>query len=128
MDKQNKFEHFFKIRINSFRFAFQGWNHLIHTQRNAWVHGLATVCAITLGIVLSLDRAEWGLMVVAITLVWMAEAINTAIEAVVDLVAPNYEELAKVAKDCGAGGVLIAAIGAAAIGFLIFLPHLIDLF
>lgn len=127
MEKQGKFEHFFKTRINSFRFAFQGWQHLIQTQRNAWIHGLATVCAIGLGILLPLNRSEWGLMVVAITLVWMAEAINTAIEAVVDLVAPDFEELAKVAKDCGAGAVLIAAISAAILGFLIFLPHLIDL-
>ena len=67
-------------------------------------------------------------MVVAIALVWMAEAFNTAIEAVVDLVTPDYKKLAKVGKDCGAAAVLIAAIGAAVIGFLIFLPYLIELF
>ena len=128
MEKQDKFDHFFKTRLLSFRYAFQGIRYLIQTQRNAWIHTLATVCAISLGIFLPLSRTDWGLMIVAIALVWMAEAFNTAIEAVVDLVTPDYKKLAKVGKDCGAAAVLIAAIGAAVISFLIFLPYLIELF
>ena len=128
MKRQERFQDFFITRLKSFDYAFQGIGHLVRTQRNAWIHALATVFAVGLSILLPLNRGEWGLIVMAIVLVWMAEAINTAIEALVDLASPEHHALAKIAKDCAAGGVLIAAIGSAVIGFIIFLPHLIDLF
>lgn len=128
MKKNNKINSFFNSRVKAFDYAFQGLGYMIRTQQNAWIHALATVCAIGLSIVLPLSFSEWGLVIVAIVLVWMAEAINTSIEALVDLASPEHHDLAKVAKDCAAGGVLIAAIGAAVIGFIVFLPYLIQLF
>lgn len=128
MEPQEKFHHFFKTRVHSFGYAFQGLGFLLRTQRNAWIHAVATVCAVSVSIWLPLSRIEWGLVIVAITLVWMAEAFNTAVEALVDLYSPKRHSLAKVAKDCAAGGVLIAAVGAAVIGFVVFLPHLLAFF
>lgn len=117
-----------KRRFKAFAFAFQGVNYLLQTQPNVWIHAFASICAIGLSLYLNLNRIEWSLILIAIVMVWMAEAFNTAIEAVVNLTSPEIHPLAKMAKDCAAAGVLFAAIGAAAIGFLVFLPLLLLLF
>jgi diacylglycerol kinase (ATP) len=85
---------------------------------------MATVAAVAMGAWLGLDRLSWALIVAAISLVWLAEFINTALEAVVDLASPDENPLAKVGKDVGAAAVLIAAGAAAMIGFLILAPPL----
>ncbi len=87
-------------------------------------HALATVLVVGLGIWLGLDRLSWGLIVVAIALVWLAEFINTALEAVIDLASPDQDPLAKVGKDVGAAAVLISAGAAAVIGILVLGPPL----
>ena len=81
---------------------------------------MATVVVIGAGFFFGLSRIEWGLVVFAITLVWTAEAVNTAIESVVDLVSPERHPVAGRAKDAAAGAVLAAAIGAALIGACVF--------
>jgi diacylglycerol kinase len=77
-----------------------------------------------LGIWLGIARYEWAIILLAIALVWMAEFLNTALEAVVDLASPDDHPLAKAGKDVGAAAVLIAALGAALIGLLILGPPL----
>lgn len=111
-------------RPDSFRHAFAGWWYVLRSQRNAWIHALATVLAVGVGAWLGLDRLSWGLILVAIALVWLAEFINTALEAVVDLASPNQNPLAKVGKDVGAAAVLIAAGAAVIIGLLVLGPPL----
>ena len=111
-------------RIASFRYAFNGWWYVLKTQRNAWIHALATLAAILLSVWLQISRIEWALIFFAIALVWMAEFLNTALEAVVDLASPEDNPLAKVGKDVGAAAVLIAAVGAALIGLLVLGPPL----
>jgi diacylglycerol kinase len=96
----------------------------MRTQRNAWIHALASLAVIMLSIWLGIPRLEWAIIVLAIALVWMAEFLNTALEAVVDLASPEDNPLAKVGKDVGAAAVLIAAIGAAIIGLLVLGPPL----
>lgn len=111
-------------RFDSFRHAFAGWAYVIRTQRNAWIHGLASVSVFALGLWLGLSRLEWVVIVLAIALVWMAEFINTALEAVVDLASPNLHPLAKVGKDVAAAAVLVGALTAAVVGALILGPPL----
>jgi diacylglycerol kinase len=111
--------HRYGSRLAAFRHAFNGWWFVMRTQRNAWIHALATLAVILLSIWLGIPRLEWALVLFAIVLVWMAEFLNTALEAVVDLASPEDNPLAKVGKDVGAAAVLIAAIGAAIIGLLI---------
>jgi diacylglycerol kinase (ATP) len=77
---------------------------------------------------LDLKAQNWAFIIIAIAMVWTAEFINTALEAVVDLASPEQHELAKVGKDVGAAAVLIAAGSAAIIGFLILGPPLWDRF
>lgn len=111
-------------RAQSFRFAFVGWWYVIRTQRNAWIHAVVSIAVIVVAIWLKLDAHDWALIIIAIAMVWTAEFINTALEAVVDLASPEHHELAKVGKDVGASAVLIAAGSAAIIGFLILGPPL----
>lgn len=111
-------------RIASFRHAFGGLWHTIRTQRNAWIHALATACVIALGVWLSLGRIEWAILALTIGLVWMAEFFNTALEAVVDLASPDIHPLAKVGKDVGAAAVLVTAATSVVVGLLILGPPL----
>ena len=115
---------FLKSRAHSFRYAFVGWWYVIRTQRNAWIHAIVSVAVILAAIWLQLDAHDWALIIIAVAMVWTAEFINTALEAVVDLASPEQHELAKVGKDVGASAVLIAAGSAAIIGFLILGPPL----
>ncbi len=115
---------FFLSRLRSFRYAFAGWWYVISTQRNAWIHALASVLVFALGLWLHLSRLEWALVVFAVALVWTAEFLNTALEAVVDLASPEQHHLAKIGKDVGAAAVLIAAAAAVLIALLVFGPHL----
>jgi diacylglycerol kinase len=115
---------FLKTRARSFQHAFAGWRHVLRTQRNAWVHAVASVLVAALGLWLGLGGRDWAIIVLAAALVWMAEFLNTAIEAVVDLASPQYHPLAKIGKDVGAAAVLIAAGASVLVGLLILGPPL----
>ena len=115
---------FFQSRIRSFGYAFAGWWHVIRTQRNAWIHTLATVLVFALGLWLGLSTQEWAIIILTVALVWTAEFINTAIEAVVDLAIKEQHPLARVGKDVGAAAVLIAALAAVLVGLLVLGPPL----
>ena len=114
-------------RLRSFGHAFRGLKVLLQTQPNARIHAVATVLVVAAGVLLRISPAEWALIVLAIAGVWTAEALNTAIEFLVDLVSPDPHPLAGKAKDIAAGAVLIAAIGSAVIGGFVFGPHLLRL-
>jgi len=116
--------HFLRTRALSFRYAFAGWWFVIRTQRNAWIHTVVSVIVVVLCLLLRLSSRDWAVIVIAIAMVWTAEFLNTALEAVVDLASPERHYLAKVGKDVGAAAVLIAATSAALIGLLIIGPPL----
>lgn len=112
-------------RIESFRHAFSGWWYVIRTQRNAWIHATVSLAVFALGLYLKLSLRDWVDLLLAIGLVWLAEFLNTALEAVVDLASPEHHPLAKVGKDVGAAGVLIAALLAVLIGLAVLGPPLL---
>lgn len=113
-----------RTRFESIGYGLAGIWYVLRTQRNAWIHSLATLAAISLGIWLRLSRADWALLVIAIGIVWLAELMNTALEALIDLVSPEIHPLAKVAKDVSAGAVLLTSVSAFVLGLLIFLQPL----
>jgi diacylglycerol kinase len=115
---------FLKSRVRSFRYAFHGWWFVIRTQKNAWIHALVSIIVIFLGFWLKLSAWDWAVIIIAIAMVWTAEFLNTALEAVVDLASPERNQLAKVGKDVGAAAVLITASSSAVIGLLILGPPL----
>lgn len=113
-----------RSRIRSFRHAFSGLKIVLLTQRNAWLHAVATACVLGLAAWLHVSRIEWALLVLAIGLVWSAEFVNTALEAAVDLASPDLHPVARIGKDVGAAAVLVASAAAAVIGLLILGPPL----
>jgi diacylglycerol kinase len=115
---------FLHSRATSFRYAFEGWWYVIRTQRNAWIHALISLAVILLCFWLQLPRRDWAIIILTIALVWTAEFLNTALEAIVDLTSPEQNNLAKVSKDVGAAAVLIAAAAAILVGLLILGPLL----
>jgi diacylglycerol kinase (ATP) len=116
---------FLITRARSFRYAFAGWWFVIRTQRNAWIHAMVSVAVLLVSAWLGLAPRDWAVIVLAIAMVWTAEFINTALEAVVDLAShQEHHELARVGKDVGAAAVLIAALASALIGFLVLGPPL----
>ncbi len=113
--------------LQSFVYAFAGVRYAVRTQRNGRVHLAIAVCAIALGLWLGISQLEWALVFVAITGVFIAEMINTVVEACVDLATQEYHPLAKIAKDVAAGAVLLNAILSIIIGLFVFGPHLFPL-
>jgi diacylglycerol kinase len=111
-------------RLASFRHAFAGWWYMLRTQRNAWIHATISTLVFLAGLWLGLNRMEWAIILLTIALVWMAEFVNTALEAVVDLASPDLHPLAKIGKDVGAAAVLIGSIAAMVVGLLILGPPL----
>lgn len=115
---------FITSRIVSFGHAFRGWGHVMQTQQNAWVHAVVATLVFIMALWLGLPPRDWAVLILTIALVFSAEFVNTAIEAVVDLASPMHHPLAKVGKDVGAAAVLIAALAAILVGLLILGPPL----
>ena len=111
-------------RLASFRYAFAGWWYMLRTQRNAWIHAVISTGVFVVGLWLGLGRLEWAILLLVVALVWMAEFVNTALEAVVDLASPDLHPLAKVGKDVAAAAVLVAAVTAVLVGLLVLGPPL----
>lgn len=111
--------------LSSFGYAGSGFLILVSTQLNARIHLILTAVVLGLGVVLRLESLEWALVVFAISLVWLAEALNTAIEALADVVTREHHPGIKSAKDVAAAGVLISAVGALVVGLLVFVPRLL---
>jgi diacylglycerol kinase (ATP) len=113
----------------SFRYAWAGVRYAFASQRNFRIHTLITVLAINLGLWLKVTPVEMAMLTLTCALVLVLELLNTALESVVDLaIGQSYHELAKIAKDCAAGAVLIASIAAILVASFIFLPLLLPLF
>ncbi len=112
--------------LESFVYAASGIAQTFRVGRNFKVQICFAVLAIVLGIALRIDFTEWAAIAICIGVVLGGECINTAIESVVDLASPEYHELAKRAKDCAAGGVLLFSIASVAVAAFIFLPRIID--
>ena len=115
---------FLLSRMTAFGHAFHGWGHVLKTQHNAWIHAVVALLVFIVSFWLNLPARDWAVIILTVTMVFTAEFINTAIEAVVDLASPVHHPLAKVGKDVGAGAVLISALAAILIGLLILGPPL----
>lgn len=107
-------------RMSSFACAVKGAAFLIRSQPHARIHLTATLAVFVLGLSFNLKRLEWCLLIISIMVVWVAEGMNTALEAIADAVHPDHHPLIGRAKDVAAAAVLIAATGALLIGLLIF--------
>lgn len=111
----------------SFGYAFAGIFTGIRKERNMKIHCLAMFGVICAGILLQISALEWCICFVLFGLILSLELVNTAVEAVVDLVTEEKKPLAKIAKDTAAGAVLISAIMAVIVGCILFIPRLLDI-
>jgi diacylglycerol kinase len=112
-------------RLRSVGFALKGIHTLWATQPNARIHAVATVCVVAAGWYCQLSRTDWLALVLAMALVWVAEALNTGIEWAVDLASPEQHPLAAKAKDVAAAAVLLASVAAVVVGLLVFVPRFV---
>lgn len=113
----------FTGRIRSFRHAIIGIIRMIRCQHNAWIHAAATLVVLAAGLFLRVSAADWCWIILAISIVWTAEALNTAFEFLADAASPEFHPLVRDAKDVAAGAVLLTAIAAFIIGIIIFWPY-----
>lgn len=111
--------------LASFRFAFEGIAYTFRTQRNFKVHSGVMLAVVIVGLAVGLSPEQWAILALASGLVFQAELMNTALEAVVDHVSPEFHALAKVAKDCAAGAVFLTALCAVVVGLLVLGPPLL---
>ena len=106
--------------FQSFNFAAEGIIHAVRTQRNLWIHFAIAVAVLVAAIGFGASKLELAVLLLAITFVLVAELVNTAVEAVVDVASTSFDPIAKIAKDIAAGAVLVAALNAIAVGYLVF--------
>ena len=114
--------------IESANYAIEGILHSVKTQRHLRYHFYAAVLALLLSFVLGISKNEFIAIAIVVMIVLSAEMLNTAIEATVDILFKEYDKKAKVIKDIAAGAVLITAIGAAVVGYIIFMPYFKEVF
>lgn len=112
-------------RFRSFVYAGRGLRLLFH-EHNTWIHLTATICVVVVGLWVSLSFVQWAIAIILLGGVWIAEALNTAVERLCDHVTPEqHPEIGRI-KDIAAAAVLMAAITAVAAGLCIFVPAIID--
>jgi diacylglycerol kinase (ATP) len=117
-----------RARIESFGHAFRGLALLLRSEHNAWIHAVATLVVVVAGLAFEIDRAEWIAVLLAIAIVWAAEAFNTAIELLCDEIEPDRHPVIRNVKDVAAAGVLVCALGAAAVAAIVFGRRILHLF
>src|SRR5437867_12138918 len=112
--------------LESFNYAFEGIIHVLRTQRNMRIHFTIAAAVLIAGLATDLDRLELIALLLAIAFVLIAEMINTAVEAAIDVATTAFDPMAKLAKDIAAGAVLIATVTAVAVGYLVFSGEIAD--
>ena len=112
--------------LDSFNFAFEGIIHVLRTQRNLRIHFAIAVSVLITALIVDVTKMELIALLISVTFVLIAEMLNTAIEAAIDIATTSFDPMAKLAKDIAAGAVLIAAINAIAVGYIIFSGKVAD--
>ncbi len=119
---------FFKRRIKSFGYAFNGLWYVIRTQTNFQIHLVATAAVVAAGFYFRISASEWLVLVLTIGFVLVAETVNTIVEKIMDFVSPEFNKTVGLIKDLSAAAVLLTALVAVTVGLIIFLPKLLTLF
>lgn len=120
--------HWLTKRAASFRYAWLGIRQLFPGQVNIRIHLVAAVAVLAMGFFFEITVGEWIAVILSVALVLAAEAFNTAIEKLTDLVSPGYDARAGQVKDLAAAAVLIVSVGALLVGLVVFIPYLLHFF
>ena len=116
------------LRAEAFGHAFRGLREMLRSEPHARFHLCATIVVVIAAAVSRVDRYEALALVLTMALVWSLEAVNTAVEAICDLVSPEHDDRVRVAKDVAAGAVLVAALASLVVAGLVFGPRVRELF
>ena len=127
LDKSGHKKRSIKRFINSIKNSWDGLKYAYTNEQSLTIHAVLTVLVLLSGIIFNATKIQWTVIVIVLALVMIAELINTAIEAVVDLVTDEYHELAKIAKDCASAAAFVASLLAAGLYVYVFLPQIIKL-
>ena len=114
-------------QLQTFKHAINGIANVFKKEQNFRIHIIATILVIIAGILFSIDKTEWMMIMIGISIVTALELINSAIEYICDFVSPDYHDKIKRIKDASAGAVLISAIGAFVLALVIFVPRIIEI-
>jgi diacylglycerol kinase len=106
-------------RINSLGYAIAGWLYMLRRQKNTRLQSVASIGVIGLGLWLGLDALRWAVLILTITIVWMAEFLNAAVEAAINLASGELHPMAKVGKDVASAAVLLGVVASILIGILV---------
>ncbi len=112
-------------RLNSFGYALAGWLYMLRRQKNTRIQAVATLVVAVVALWLRLDAVSWAVLILSITMVWMAEFLNAAVEAAINLSTSEYHPMAKVGKDVASAAVLLGVAAAVLIGLLVMGPPLL---
>lgn len=112
-------------RWRSLSYAIAGWLYMLRRQKNTRIQAVASILVIVFALWLEIDRLSWAILILAITMVWMAEFVNAAVEAAVNLAASEYHPMAKVGKDVASAAVLLGVVASVIVGILLLGPPLI---
>ena len=112
--------------FESFNFAFEGIIHVLRTQRNMRIHFAIAVAVLVFALIVDVTKLELIALLISITFVLIAEMLNTAVEAAIDIATTSFDPMAKLAKDVAAGAVLIASTNALVVGYLVFAGKVAD--
>ena len=113
----------FKRFLASIKYSVEGLIYAYRYEQSLWIHGIFTILAVALGIIFQIKLSEWAIVFIALGAILVMELINTAIEAVVDLVTLEIHPLAKIAKDCGSAASFIMSFVALAICLFVYGPY-----
>jgi diacylglycerol kinase (ATP) len=112
--------------LDSFNYAFEGIIHVLRTQRNLRIHFSIAVLVLIFAVIVNVTKLELIALLISVTFVLIAEMLNTAVEAAIDIATTSFDPMAKLAKDIAAGAVLISAVNAIAVGYLVFANKVAD--
>jgi len=112
-------------RVKSLGYAIAGWLYMLRHQKNTRIQAVASIAIFFVALWLGISTVEWAILILTITMVWMAEFINAAVEATVNLYTSEFHPMAKVAKDVASAAVLLGVVAAVLVGLLILGPALL---
>lgn len=115
-------------RWQSLQYALAGWIYMLRRQKNTRIMSIASLLIFVIAFWLGISRIEWAILILTITIVWLAEFINAGIEAAIDIAAPEIHPMAQVGKDVASAAVLLGVVSAIMVGLLILAPPFLEKF
>ena len=113
--------------LYSAKYSMDGLIYSYKNEKSLWIHAVVSICSIIAGFIFRISLGQWSIMLIALVVILAFELVNTAIEAIVDMVTLEFNPLAKIAKDCGSAATFVTSFIGIIIGCVIFIPKILKL-